>query len=457
MIIRKDVLKLTVPILMEQAFVMSMGMINTMMAGHLGKEAVSAIGMIDSINNILISFFSALAIGGTVVVAHYSGRQNIKSANETVKQILYIGTLIALLITILLGIFQSPLLKLLFNSADDKVLSNATIYLGITLLTYPFIAIQLISCGALRGVGDTSTPMKINIFMNIINVLLSYILMYGINIENSHIHMSINAIGVKGAAIGIAVARLSGTAIILLILIRGSKTLRLKKIFKFKPNMDILKSIFSIGFPASVESLLFNSGKLITQIFIVSLGTASIAANSIAGSITSMFNVPGNALSMAATTMVGQSMGRGDSEGAKKSLLYLTKLSTVCLAVLGLCSFPFSNSLVALYTDNSDIIRIAGNIIKLNAICTTLWSISFVLPAGLKGAGDAAYTMFTAITGMWLFRIILGYILSITLGFGVIGVWMGMYIDWIVRGTLYLFRLKGDKWKKHATIGASQN
>ena len=455
MIIRKDVLKLTVPILMEQAFVMSMGMINTMMAGHLGKEAVSAIGMIDSINNILISFFSALAIGGTVVVAHYSGRQNIKLANETVKQILYIGTLIALIITIFIGIFQRPILSLLFNSADDKVLSNATIYLGITLLTYPFIAIQLISCGALRGVGDTSTPMKINIFMNIINVLLSYILMYGINIENSHIHMSINAIGVKGAAIGIAVARLSGTVIILLILIRGSKTLKLKKIFKFKPNMDILKSIFSIGFPASVESLLFNSGKLITQIFIVSLGTASIAANSIAGSITSMFNVPGNALSMAATTMVGQSMGRGDSEGAKKSLLYLTKLSTVCLAVLGLCSFPFSNSLVALYTDNSDIIRIAGNIIKLNAICTTLWSISFILPAGLKGAGDAAYTMFTAITGMWLFRIILGYILGITLGFGVIGVWMGMYIDWIVRGTLYIIRLKGDKWKRHVTIVAS--
>jgi putative MATE family efflux protein len=450
--IRKDVLKLTIPILMEQAFVMSMGMINTMMAGRLGKEAVSAIGMIDSLNNLLISFFSALAIGGTVVVAQYAGRQNIKLANESTKQILYVGTFISVIITLLLGVFRISVIKFLYNSAEGQVLSNALTYMQITLVTYPFIAMQLIAFGVLRGVGDSRTPMQINIVMNIINVIMSYMLMYGINIGNSHFNISFPAMGVRGAALGIALARTTGALVILVILFRGSKVIKLKNILKFKPDMAILKSILGIGFPASVESLLFNGGKLITQVFIVSLGTASIAANSIAGSIAGMFNVPGNALSIAATTMVGQSIGKGDSEGARKLLFYLTKVSTISLAALGILCFPFANSLIALYTDNTEIINIAGNIIRLNAICTTLWSVSFVLPAGLKGAGDAAYTMYTSVAGMWLFRIVLGYILGITFKFGVIGVWLGMYVDWIVRGTMYYLRLKGDKWNKHSVI-----
>jgi putative MATE family efflux protein len=453
--IRKDVLKLAIPILMEQAFVVSMGVINTMMAGHLGKEAVSAIGMIDSLNNLLIAFFSALAIGGTVVVAQYAGRQNIKLANESTKQILYVGTAIAVVITLVLAVFRVPILKFLYNSAEGQVLTNALLYLQITLVTYPFIAMQLIACGVLRGVGDAKTPMKVNITMNIINVITSYIFMYGIEIGNSHFNIYFPSLGVRGAALGIALARTLGALIILLVLIRGSKVIKLKNILIFKPDIQILKSILRIGLPASVESLLFNGGKLITQVFIVSLGTASIAANSIAGSITGIFNVPGSALSTTATTMVGQSIGRGDSDGAKKLLLYLTKLSTVSLALLGIISFPFANSFAALYTDNSEIINIAGNIIRLNSICTILWSISFVLPAGLKGAGDAAYTMYTSIAGMWLFRIVLGYILSITFKFGVIGVWIGMYVDWIVRGTMYYLRLKGSKWNKHGVISKS--
>lgn len=453
--IRKDVLKLALPILLEQAFVMSMGMINTMMAGHLGKEAVSAIGMVDSLNNLIIAFFSALAVGGTVVVAQYAGRQNIKLANESTKQILYVGTVIALIITLCLAVFRIPILKFLYSSAEGQVLSNALEYLQITLVTYPFIVMHLIACGVLRGIGDAQTPMKVNVLMNIINVITSYIFMYGLNIGNAQFNVSFPSMGVKGAALGIASARIIGTLIILLVLIRGSRVIKLKNIFKFKPDMQILKSIFSIGLPASVESLLFNGGKLITQVFIVSLGTASIAANSIAGSIAGMFNVPGNALSIAATTMVGQSMGRGDSEGARKLLLYLTKLSTISLAILGIISFPFAKPLVGLYTDNSEIINIAGNVIRLNSILTILWSVSFVLPAGLKGAGDAAYTMYTSVAGMWLFRIVLGYILGVSLKFGVIGVWMGMYVDWIVRGTMYYLRLKGDKWHKHSVISKS--
>lgn len=447
-LLRKDVFRLAVPILVEQLFVMSLGMVNTMMAGHISKEAVSAIGMVDSINNIFIAFFTSLAVGGTVVVAQYIGQKNVKNANAAMKQALYSTVIISLFITVLMWVFKDYVISILFGSADNGVISNAYVYLGITLLTYPLISISLMANGILRGAGDTKTPMKISIFMNLINVILGYLFIYGIDIQNNHFHMNIPSLGVKGAAIGIAIARITGAMAVIIVLLRGTRLIKLKSVGKFKFNTELLKPIFCVGIPASVESLLFNGGKLITQVFIVNMGTASIASNTITNSIANMLNIPGNSMAIVATALVGQYMGRRNTEEAAKCLSYIIKVSTVFLAALAFASVPSAKFIVSLYTENPNIIAISVNLLKINAIFSPLWAISFVLPAGLKGAGDAKYTMITSIVGMWLFRIITGYILGIPLGLGVIGIWLGMYIDWVVRGILYLLRFKGGKWKE---------
>jgi putative MATE family efflux protein len=450
MLIRRDVLKLTAPIILEQTFVMSMGIINTIMASQIGKEAVSAIGLVDSVNNILIAVFLALSIGGTVVVAQLCGQGKIKTANEAVKQILYTGVLITLVITFLIWAFKGPVINGLFGSADPVVKNLAETYLKITVLTYPLIAIQLIVSGALRGSGNTRTPMNISIMMNIFNIILSYTLIYGVSAQNVHFHFSIPALGVTGAALGISAARLAGAAVSMIILIRGSGFIRLKKLFRFRLNISLLKSIFGIGIPVSLESLLFNGGKLITQVFIVSFGTAAIASNSIASSILSVFCIPGNAIGTAATTLVGQNIGKGDIGKAKQNLIYLTIFSTISMVTIGGIAIPFSKVIPLLFTQNAEIIKITASLIVINSIFTIVWSLSFVIPAGLKGAGDAKYTLVTSVIGMWVFRIILGYILGITLKLGVEGVWLGMFTDWTVRGILYAFRLKGEKWHRHA-------
>lgn len=441
--IRKDVFDLTIPILIEQFFVMSMGMINTIMAGHIGKEAVSSIGMVDAINNIFIAFFTALAIGGTVVVAQFVGNGNIIKANDTMKQTLFSSLLISLLITIIMCIFKNQIIAALFGAAESKIISGANIYLGITLLTYPLITISLVANGILRGAGDTKTPMKITVFMNFINVLFTFLF---INILN---------MGITGAALGIAIARITGSVIILLVLIRGSKIIILTKIKEFKFNMELLKPIFSIGIPASMESLLFNGGKLITQIYIVDMGTVAIASNAIGSSIANMLNIPGNALCITAVALIGQHMGRGESEKAENTLSYITKFATISLAIECLLFIPFAGITVAMYTNNIDIINLSSKILIANCLCIPIWSISFVLPSGLKGAGDAKYTMVTAMIGMWVFRISLGYLLGVTLDFGLLGVWMGMFSDWFVRGSLYYLRFKKGKWKNNVVIKPS--
>ncbi|PJI06749.1 MULTISPECIES: MATE family efflux transporter [Clostridium] len=448
-LVRKDVVKLAVPILVEQLFVTLMGMINTMMAGHIGKEAVSAIGMIDSINNIFIAFFSALAVGGTVVVAQYIGQNNIRKANESTKQALYSTIAIAVIITIVMAIFKRPLLAFLFGSAEKKVIMDANSYFGITLLTYPLITVDLVSNGILRGAGDTKTPMKISILMNILNVGFTAAFIWGVKIKDTVI---IKSMGVTGAALGIATARTIGAIIILIVMVRGSRIVQLKKLREFKLDKDLLKPIFGIGIPASVESLLFNGGKLIMQIFIVGMGTVAMASNTIVNSIGNFLNIPGNALVIAATALVGQFMGRDDEKGAEKCLSYITKLSTVLLTVVGLSSIIFSKYLPSFYTGNSDIINLSSKVLISNAFAMVIWSSAFTLPAGLKGAGDAKYTMITSIIGMWLFRIVFGNFLGNTLKMGLLGIWIGMYTDWFVRGILYIIRFKSGKWKNHVVV-----
>jgi putative MATE family efflux protein len=451
-LIRKDIFKLALPILAEQAFITLMGMVNTIMAGYIGKEAVSAVGMVDSLNNIFIAFFSALAVGGTVVVAQYSGKGNVKKANDATKQALYSGVLLALLVTIITWTFKQPIIKVLYGSADKSVIDAVYIYLGISLLTYPLISILLVSNGVLRGVGDMKTPMKITIAMNVVNVIFSYIFIYGIHINNDIIKINTSGMGVMGAALGIAIARTFGSVVVLIVLLRGSKILKLRKLKSFKFDKGILKPIVGIGVPSSVESLLFNGGKLITQIYIVSMGTVSIASNSISGSICGILNVPGVAFSIAATTVVGQHMGRGETKEAEDSLLYLTLFSSLCLLILGLISVPTARLIASIYSTNTDIVDLTTKVIRINGLWLVTWAFSFVLPAGLKGAGDAKYTLLTAVIGMWIFRIVLGYVLGILLKMGLVGVWLGMYTDWVVRGTLYYIRLKKGKWKQKAIV-----
>ena len=443
MFIRKNVLKLAIPIMVEQTFVMLLGVCNTMMAGHIGEEAVSAIGMVDSINMLFISFFAALSVGATVVVAQQIGQEEHKKANETAKQAIVSGLIVSGVITLLLWIFRVPVINFLYGSAEELVKSDAKLYIEFTLFTYPFIAIEQIANGILRGAGDTKTPMYITMFMNIINIVLGYILIYGVN------SLYIKSLGIMGAALAIAIARIIGAMIIIIVLFRGSKIIKIKKLFPFKFDMKVQKSIFNIGIPAGMEQVIFQAGKLLVQVFIVTMGTASIAANAIGMSISQIINVPGNALCLAATTLVGQYVGRDDVKEAKSTLIYLVKFTTICLVSVGILFVPIAEWLASLYTSVPEVIRLTGILIKSNSIALLAWAISFVLSAGLKGAGDTRYTMMTAFIGMWIFRVGLGYMLGIQLRMGILGVWIAMYIDWIIRGTMYSFRLKGNKWLMH--------
>jgi Na+-driven multidrug efflux pump len=261
------------------------------------------------------------------------------------------------------------------------------------------------------------------------------------------------AYGVSGAATGLTVARSFGMVLVLLSLLRRTSRVRLTSLDLFRPRADLLKSIFQLGIPASAEQLMFQGGRLITQTFIVRLGTVAIAANTISTSINTMLMVPGNALAIAAVALVGQQIGAGRLQEARKQLNFLVLVSSAAMALVSLLMLVVKNPVIALYTQDEDIARLVSLIILTSLIVQPfLWSTSFITPAGLRGAGDIRYTMAVSIASMWLLRILLGYIFAVILPWGVLGVWIAMYVDWLGRTILFVRRVRRDEWFQKVVI-----
>ncbi len=448
----REMISISFPIILEQVSITLMGMVSSILVSSgVGAQALSAVSMIDSISNIIISLFSALTTGSTIVVAQYVGRRDIQKATEASGQALISAVVFSLFIFLNFLIFRNIILNSLFSQAEPLVIQSAEKFFFVVNFSFPVLAVAQTCFGVLRGSGNTGTPMKISILMNIINVLAGYVLIFGISIPFTSIHLK--GLGVVGAALALLISRSVGMLVSLVYLARFSGIIKLNKLCFFKPNLSLLKIILGLGVPTSVEGSLFNVGKLITQTYIVSMGTAAIAANSIGSAVFGFINVPGNAFATGVMILVGQRIGRGEADDVKKTIFFAIKLGMAMMAVMCIICFPLNNLIITIYRAEPASAEILKQVLGSAYIASPIfWAMSFLLPAGLRATGDVRYTMFVAIFSMWVFRIFVGYFFGIALGWGLLGVWIGMYTDWFVRGVLFYFRLIGDKWKTKSVI-----
>lgn len=448
-----ELMTVAIPIILEQFFTTLMGMVNIIMTSNLGEEVVSAISMIDSLSNIIISLFAAIATGGTILVSQNYGKKDFESTNKCAMASIILSIFISCILLILLIFFKYPLISSIFSDAEITVIKYGISYFSIIIFSYPILAINQTIFGILRGIGDTKTPMFITIVMNIINVILGYILIFENNFNIfGLINIHTPGFGVAGASYALCLARLIGLIISIIYLIKKSSIINLKKKY-FKIDINIQKSLLNLGIPAGIESSLFQVGKLITQVFVVNMGTTIIFANSVSNSITNFIIIPGNSFSTAVMILVGQRIGRKNIDEIPTFITFAVKCIMLFFAVICLILFPFSDSIIKIYNASNESSYYIKEILYSSYIAMPLlWPISFIIPAGLRATGDIKYTMIVSIITMWSFRIISGYILGIVLGFGLLGVWMGMYLDWFIRGILFYTRLKKLKWHKHLKL-----
>lgn len=437
----REIVALFIPILVDQAFIVGLNLVNTAMISSSGVAAISAVNMIDSLNIFMISIFVAVATGGTVVVAQYKGSGNDPMVSHATAGAVSSVSLIAMAIGMLGILFHNPLLNLLFGAASPDVMDNARTYLIGSCVSYLGIAVVQAVCGALRGIGRTRASLMLSLIMNLAYVVLNIVLI-------TVMHM-----GVLGMTISINVARYLGAICALYYLFRmdASLHIRLRDLFIIKITM--LKKIMFIGVPFAAEQVFFNGGKILTQIFIVSLGTYAIAANAIASTFAGLMQVPAGALSLTLITVVGQCMGRRNIKDARKFVKSFLLLSSASFVLMTLLIMPLFHPILSLFHPPAEIVGEIFTIVLINAIAQIpLWSLSFITPSGLRAAGDSKFTSMVSMLSMWLFRVVLGYVLGIVLDMGLLGVWLAMNCEWGIRGAIFLKRFLGEKWYQHRLI-----
>lgn len=436
----REIYPLAMPIFIENLSVILMGIFSTFLVSWIGKAQMAAVGLAESFNMIIMSFFMAVALGTSVVVAFSLGRHNRKKAVFAARQSITLLVLVSVLLFVFVEFSGYWIVDIIAGKADPEVKNLTLTFLRLTVLGYPALAFILVGCGALRGAGNTKLPMYLNIIMNILNISISYVLIYGIG--------DWQGLGFIGAGIGLTTSRYCGMFFILLVLtIKPSRALFIPfRSYFHSFNAKILIDILSIGIPASVESVMFNVGKLLTQTFVAGMGTSTIAANFIAFSIAGLLNLPGGTLGATSTIIVGKRLGMGQIYQPTRQLKFIFQFTNILLCLIAFVTMPFAGLLSSLYTNDPEVIQISKHLLWLNALFTPFWASSFVLPYGFKGAKDASYTMWVAIGSMWMCRIVVGYLFGVYFGFGVIGVWFGMFLDWIIRSIFFYYRLVSGKW-----------
>ncbi|AIR00816.1 hypothetical protein ABW11_07125 [Pluralibacter gergoviae] len=436
----REITPLAVPIFLENTCVLLMGVLSTFLVSWLGADAMAGVGLADSFNMVIMAFFAAIDLGTTVVVAFSFGRRERRRARAAARQSLVIMTLFSIVLAAVIHLFGREIIEVVAGAATPHVKALALTYLELTVLSYPAAAIALIGSGALRGAGNTKIPLLINGGMNILNIIISSILIYGV--------FSWGGLGFVGAGLGLTISRYIGAIAIVAVLAVGfNPALRITLKSYFRPlNFAIIWEVMGIGIPASIESVLFNGGKLLTQMFVAGMGTEVIAGNFIAFSVASLINLPGNALGAASTIITGKRLGKGQIGQAELQLRHVFWLATIMLTAIAWGTAPLAGLFASFYTHDENVKDVVKILLWLNAAFMPIWAASWVLPAGLKGARDARFAMWVSMFSMWGARVVLGYLLGIVLGMGVVGVWLGMFADWAVRGICFYWRMVSGRW-----------
>ena len=432
---------LLIPVVLEQLLNSIMGTADTMMVSNVGSAAISAVSLVDSINILVIQAFSALAAGGAIVCAQYIGQQNQERANESARQVLFIITLISIVVSAICLGFKKPLLRLIFGSVEADVMRASEIYFFYTALSFPFIALYDAAASIFRAQDNTKGPMTISMISNIMNIVGNAIMIWGF-------HM-----GVAGAAIATLISRIFCALVVLIQLRRDRQPIVVRDYLKIRPDWPMIGRILGIGIPSGVENSMFQLGKLAIQSTVSTLGTVAIAAQAMTNILENLNGIAGIGVGVGLMTIVGQCMGANRKDEAVYYIKKLSVIAEVTIIVSCLLVFVLTRPVTMLGGMEKTSADMCWHMVMwITIVKPIMWVSAFVPAYGLRAAGDVKFSMISSCAVMWLCRFCLSVLLIRGLGFGPMGVWIGMFADWTVRAVLFTWRFHSRKWLEHKVI-----
>ncbi|MCC2221493.1 MATE family efflux transporter [Anthropogastromicrobium aceti] len=438
---RRALWMLLIPLIIEQMLNSLMGMVDTLMVSRVGAEAISAVSLVDSINNLVLQVFAAMAAGAAIICSQYLGRKDEKGCNDAAKQIVLTVVVISSVIMIIGVGFRKPLLHLIFGSVEEAVMTNAQMYFLITALSYPFIALFQAGAAFYRACGNSKFTMKTALIANVANIVGNTLFIF------------ILQMGAAGAAISTLISRAVCAFVVFYALRKPGYAIQLKNYFSIRPDLNLIVKILAIGVPSGIENGMFQFGKLAIQSTVSSLGTAAIAAQAMTIIFENVNGMAAVGIGIGLMTVVGQSIGAGRQEEAKYYIVKLAGYAEVAMIISCILVYIAARPVTVLAGMSEESTALCMQmILAITIVKPILWVPSFTPPNGLRAAGDVRFSMITATLTMWLCRVALSIFLMRVVKTGPIGVWYGMFADWGVRGVIFTIRFVRGKWLRFKVI-----
>lgn len=432
---RRALWMLLIPLIIEQMLNSLMGMVDTLMVSRVGAEAISAVSLVDSINNLVLQVFAAMAAGAAIICSQYLGRKDEKGCNDAAKQIVLTVVVISSVIMIIGVGFRKPLLHLIFGSVEEAVMTNAQIYFLITALSYPFIALFQAGAAFYRACGNSKFTMKTALIANVANIVGNTLFIFVLQM------------GAAGAAVSTLISRALCAFVVFYALRKPGYAIQLKNYFSIRPDLNLIVKILAIGVPSGIENGMFQFGKLAIQSTVSSLGTAAIAAQAMTIIFENVNGMAAVGIGIGLMTVVGQSIGAGRQEEAKYYIVKLAGYAEVAMIISCILVYIAARPVTVLAGMSEESTALCMQmILAITIVKPLLWVPSFTPPNGLRAAGDVRFSMITATLTMWLCRVALSIFLMRVVKTGPIGVWYGMFADWGVRGVIFTIRFVRGKW-----------
>ncbi len=447
----KDSIRLTIqislPAIMSQISTIVMEYADASMVGRLGAHDSASIGLVSSSTWLIGGLLNAASLGFSVQLAHRIGAKDNKEARNIMKIGLFSTLLFSFIMLILALSVAKPLP--IWLGGNKAIVHNASVYFIIFACQLPFQQLNNVAGGMLQASGNMKTPSLLNILMCLLNILFNLLLIFPSGTVGSLPGWNL---GVAGAALGTAFSQAIISLIMLYWLLRRSEMLKLRKGEKMRFSKGYFISAFRIALPVALEQIAQDGAQIVSTRIVAPLGTKAIAANSFSVTAESLCYMPGYGIGVAATTMIGQSIGAKREDLTYRLGWLVTILGMAVMSITGILMYIFAAFMLATLTPDPSIQQLGVRVLRIEAFAEPLFAASIVATGVLRGTGNTMVPSLFTLISMWLVRLPLAALLSPQIG--LVGVWSAMAIELSVRGILFLWRLSKRNWSTKEVITA---
>jgi MATE family multidrug resistance protein len=401
----------------ENFFETLLGIVDTLLVAGLGAVALAGVGSALQVMFFLISALSALAIGSSVLVAQAIGAGDTARASRLGRQSLIWSVLFSIPLSVSGLVLSGPIIGLF--GLEREVAEIGVQYLQVTMGTVVVLVALFIGGGVLRGAGDARTPMIVTALANVVNVVLAYGLIYG--------HFGLPALGVVGSAWATFLARALALALLLGALWRGRGGVSMSGGGSWRPDFGVARQVLSIGIPAALEQVLATSAFLALAVVVARLGTDVLAAQRITFNALSLSFLPGIGFGIAATALVGQSVGARRIAGRGAAARLATKGAVIWMSAIAVLLIIFAPQVFALFTSDAAVIAEGVPGLRVLALTQPFWAVLFVQAGALRGTGNTRFPLMVTGVSIWA-SVALAFVLIETLGGGLVSIWAALLV-----------------------------